>query len=273
MEAIITQTAAPLLREPLGPDETEMVDEALYGQTASILEEAGEYYKVKMSYRYEGYVHRSAVAEIDGNAREYLSGLHVVAIAPFLDVKAADEVSSPTIATVPRGAKLAIREVREDGWSKVLTISGRPGYVKSAATFQEIDDIKDSFPEDQARDLIALFAHAYLGAQYRWGGKTHAGIDCSGLCHISYLMAGVEIYRDASIQEGFAMRKIPFEEAGKADLIYYPGHVVMYLGDGSYIHSTAYAQNPGVVINSYLKGHEGYRADLDGTQIYCGTIF
>ena len=34
------------------------------------------------------------------------------------------------------------------------------------------------------------------------------------------------------------------------DLLYFPGHIAMYIGDGKYIHSTGKAGSGGVVINS-----------------------
>ena len=36
-------------------------------------------------------------------------------------------------------------------------------------------------------------ALAYLDCPYRWGGRTPAGVDCSGLCHTAYLLQGLPI--------------------------------------------------------------------------------
>ena len=35
------------------------------------------------------------------------------------------------------------------------------------------------------------------GTEYRWGGKSGRGIDCSGLVSSAYMQCGVLIYRDA----------------------------------------------------------------------------
>ena len=70
---------------------------------------------------------------------------------------------------------------------------------------------------------------SYLGAQYRWGGKTPLGIDCSGIVSMAYLLNGVTIYRAAAIKSGFALHEISLEAAKPGDLLFFPGHVAMYL--------------------------------------------
>lgn len=69
------------------------------------------------------------------------------------------------------------------------------------------------------------------------------------------------------------MRQISFEEKKPGDLIFYPGHVVMYLGGNKYIHSTGAATSGGVVINSFDPKDPRYREDLVGKHIAVGTIF
>ncbi|MFQ9395879.1 MAG: NlpC/P60 family protein [Lachnospiraceae bacterium] len=50
-------------------------------------------------------------------------------------------------------------------------------------------------------------AREFLGTQYRWGSKSSQGIDCSGLAFVSYLDNGLLIYRDASIEAGYPVKK------------------------------------------------------------------
>ena len=99
------------------------------------------------------------------------------------------------------------------------------------------------------------------------------GIDCSGLVSISYLLNGVVIWRDAQIQEGFTVRHIPRGAMGPGDLIFFPGHVAMYLGEGRYIHATARAGSDGVVINSLDPAAPDYREDLAQSLTAVGSIF
>ena len=70
--------------------------------------------------------------------------------------------------------------------------------------------------EDELAAALMQRRTIYLGAQYRWGGKTPLGIDCSGLVSMAYLLSGVIIYRDAAIKPGFALHEISFEQQSRA---------------------------------------------------------
>ena len=79
---------------------------------------------------------------------------------------------------------------------------------------------------------------------------------------MSYLDNGLLIYRDASIVEGYPIRKIPAEALKKGDLIFFPGHVAVYLGEGKYIHATGFTKTPYVTVNSLRREDPDCRQDL-----------
>ena len=128
-------------------------------------------------------------------------------------------------------------------------------------------------PEVELRRRIADGALGYLGVQYRWGGKTPLGLDCSGLTAMAYLLQGILIYRDARIEEGFPIHAIDRARMDVADLLYFPGHVALYLGEGRYIHSTGAAVSGGVVINSLEPEDPLYRDDLVKSLYAVGSVF
>lgn len=133
--------------------------------------------------------------------------------------------------------------------------------------------LADSPDEETLREQVAASAKSYLGVQYRWAGKSSQGLDCSGLVFMSYLENGVLIYRDAKIMPQYPVWEITREELKKGDLIFFPGHVAMYLGNGKYIHSTAFWQNPYVTINSLNPKDPDYREDLAQAITGCGSVF
>ena len=81
---------------------------------------------------------------------------------------------------------------------------------------------------------------------------------------------GILIYRDADIKEAYPVKRIPVEQLKKGDLLFFPGHVAMYLGEGKYIHATGYYQTPYVTINSLKKSDPDYRSDLAENITECG---
>lgn len=139
--------------------------------------------------------------------------------------------------------------------------------------------------EEAFRRNVTETAKLYLGAQYRWAGKTISGIDCSGLCSMAYMLNGVYIFRDARIEEGYPVRELVSAEEWKdhraealsrmkpGDLLYYKGHIAMYLGEERYIHATGRAGSDGVVINSLNPSAPDYRQDLDEGLLAVGSIF
>ena len=83
-----------------------------------------------------------------------------------------------------------------------------------------------------------------------------AGVDCSGLCFNAYRFNGINIWRDADITRSPNLKKIDYKRARLGDLMFFKGHIAMYLGGGIIIHSSASAGR--VVIenvenNDYLK--------------------
>jgi prepilin-type processing-associated H-X9-DG protein len=181
-------------------------------------------------------------------------------IAPFADIMSEPKYESNVLLTLPRGGRLAVSPCfsgQDDGWVLATLADGAEGFVRE----RSIRAISIwSGPENELRANVTADAMRYLGAQYRWGGKSHAGIDCSGLVSMAYMLNGLYIYRDARIVDGFPIKEIPAEHAGVGDLLFWDGHVALYLGDNRYIHSTG--RSSGVVINSLDPAAFDFREDL-----------
>ena len=127
--------------------------------------------------------------------------------------------------------------------------------------------------EEAFRAAVCEQAKKYMGTEYRWGGKSGRGIDCSGLVSSAYMQCGVLIYRDAKIIEGWPMHEVAFENKKPGDALFFPGHVALYLGEGRYIHSTGAAASGGVVINSLEPSDPLYREDLVKCLYAVGSVF
>ena len=279
MQAIINRSICPLYDEAAAcaanPGEACVTDEALLGMTVEITGEADELGRlpIKTFYGYPGRVQAQDL--VQGKAAESFMALpqKVVLHKNFVDVLAEPKVQGAYVMTgIPRGARLAICGEAADGWQPVQLPDGRKGYVCESAL-----DTPSQTPcaenHRALRKALTAAARLYAGTQYRWGGKTPMGIDCSGLCSMAYLLCGIVIWRDAHIKEGYPIHEIPLSEIRAGDLLYFPGHVAMYLGGGEYIHSTGRAGDNGVTINSLYPEAPNYRADLPGQITAVGSYF
>lgn len=280
MKAIVNSPICPLMTEPR--HDCELADEALFGMVLEVLEQTTPgYWKVRTHYRYEGYAPVNSLVIGDQSAQEWAAlPKRVVLHKNTCDVMAAPKVQSWPLVTLPMGAVVAVTEPPETdpetgeptGWQLVSLPDGAEGYVRSS-WLDTYYDRPIGLPEPELRQRLVDTARLFARAHYRWGGKTPLGVDCSGLVSMSYLLNGIIIYRDASIKEGFPVHAIELKDIKPADLLFFPGHVAMYIGEQRYIHSTGKAGSDGVVINSLDPAAPDYRADLPEKITGVGSYF
>ena len=245
-----------------------MSDEILYGMEAEFSSKRqGEYRYIQTEYGYEGYV-----KEADFIPKKEDGGIQMTVRQAYADVLKEPHVRGKRLISVPRGARINTLSETENGYRKVLLYDDSEGYMKESYLTQYHQE-PFSKDEDTIRRQVVKNALEYMDVQYRWGGKTPLGIDCSGLTFMAYYLCGIVIYRDAKIMPGFPVHPIAYEKMMSGDLIYYDGHVTMYLDSGRYIHATGHTGSDRVVINSLVEGDEGYREDLTHGIVSYGSIF
>jgi cell wall-associated NlpC family hydrolase len=81
--------------------------------------------------------------------------------------------------------------------------------------------------------LVAVYtALAQVGAPYQSLGMAPSGFDCSGLTWFAWHAAGVSLPRSSAAQRLGLRAAADFAHALPGDIIWYPGHVELYLGAG-----------------------------------------
>jgi len=238
-----------------------------------VLERGGALWRVRTHYRYEGWASPRHLRPGDGGAARWAAlPKRAVLHQHLCDALAEPRYQAPLLTSLPMGAVVAPEGAPAEGWQRVLLADGRRGYLR-AGWLGTCYDRPPDLPEAELRRKIADTALLYRGSQYRWGGKTPAGIDCSGLVSMAYLLCGVLIYRDAKIVDGFPVHAIRPADLEIADLLFFPGHVALYLGEGRYCHATGRAGDDGFTVNSLDPGAPDYRADLAESITAVGSIF
>ncbi len=101
-------------------------------------------------------------------------------------------------------------------------------------------------------NAIVDIAFRYVGTPYVWGGASPAGFDCSGFTWYVFQQAGISIPRSSSAQRN-AGTVVSASEARAGDLVWWPGHVGIYLGDGQHIA----ARNPSKPLQAGPISHVG----------------
>ncbi|MCI5650184.1 MAG: C40 family peptidase [Fusicatenibacter sp.] len=289
---IVCQASAFLYTE----DHKVVTDEVLMGWAVEILEkrctaDGRASLRVLTHYGYEGYLDGNTVrsASEEELCNRDLGGSLCVIRKAFADMMETPKVQGRILQTLGKGSFVTRVSEAEHGYCLVETADGARGYLMEVGLSRRLDDDgylyasdrKDYFlrqslrkwgSEKAFRDALVDCAKSYLGTQYRWGGKSSSGLDCSGLTFLCYQMNGILIYRDAKLRPDYPVQPIEPEQIKKGDLLYFPGHIAMYLGRGRYIHCTGNKESFGCVCNSLCPTAADYREDLAKNILNVGSI-
>ena len=95
-----------------------------------------------------------------------------------------------------------------------------------------------SSPGSLSGSNIASYACQFVGNPYVAGGTSLTnGADCSGFVQSVYKAFGVSVPRTSWAQGSYG-REVSYSDAQPGDVIYYGGHVGIYIGGGQIVHAS-----------------------------------
>jgi cell wall-associated NlpC family hydrolase len=211
----------PVFKEPRL--DAERVTEALAGEIVNVFErQHGWVWGQLERDGYVGYIPDSAVM---AGTRDMT---HVVtAFATFM--YAAPDIKSEAISTLSLNAQVAAADNRD----RFLRLQTGAYVVESHTALLGIF----------APDFVAV-AERLMGVPYLWGGRTSAGVDCSGLVQMGMIAAGLSCPRDTDMQRGALGRDIAITPAltglKRGDLLFWKGHVGIVTDGLHLLHANAH---------------------------------
>lgn len=238
----------------------ELASQAIMGTPVKVLEHCGNgMTRVQTPDNYIGYVTDSSLAFFPESEFDSwrTSGRYVVTSYQATLFEKPDGDESAVVSDLVLGVIL-----QSDGergkYVHLILPDGRSGYARKSDVAKFDKWAKQKFDVR----LIEKNARRMMGSPYLWGGMSTKMADCSGFVKTAYFSNGIILQRDAS-QQALTGKSVDWrnwkKEAEAGDLIFVGTksgrvtHVMMYLKDGKYIHSSGR-----VKINSMNPSDEDY---------------
>ena len=152
-----------------------------------------------------------------------------------LTAQARAAVAAAPVVTVAADAKL----ITERAAVSVVSAEENEEYqaeLTAEAEAAEAEAAAAAIPDSAAGSAVVSIGMRYLGVPYLWAGSTPAGFDCSGFTSYVYAQVGIDLPR-TSAEQRYAGTVVSWADAQPGDLIWSPGHIAIYAGDGMQIEA------------------------------------
>ncbi|WP_085473034.1 C40 family peptidase [Sphingobacterium psychroaquaticum] len=216
-------TVVPLRAE--ASHRSEMVSQVLFGEEFVILQEEADWAFVRLHDPvYEGWIQKGQYVSLEpmpGGTASLIESLVV-------DVEGATARTAERVVHLVPGTKIMINDYR----------------ATTTEWFEIEGKLRKPTIDDFDVELKRLVTH-YKDTPYLWGGRSDAGIDCSGLTLACYRHFGIDLPRDAYQQAELGEVVDFLSEIKAGDLAFFDNadgkitHVGMMLDAETILHASA----------------------------------
>ncbi len=226
-------SAIPMRKEPSDP--SEMVNQVLFGETFQVLEYTKKWALILLAHDgYEGWVDIKQVIPCSEDYFNSHNSQQATIASELIDL--VSHQTSAELFPVFLGSTLPFFNVEQ----QELKIDDD--------TYNYRGDVVSGIG---SREMLVEQAYKYINAPYLWGGRTPAGIDCSGLTQMVYRLCGHALPRDSKDQATLGETLSFIEESEPGDLAFFDNE------EGQIIHVGIILQD-----NFILHAHGQVRIDL-----------
>jgi len=218
----INSPVAPVHSEP--KFQSEMVTQAILGESCSVLKYHKDWRYVAQSDGYEGWIH--SFYGVDAENPYEATHTFFDLTGSSKDLKESRKIVYGSKCNLTNANKL----IFPDGWEGSTPNGFQPTWFTAS------------------RNSILREGRKLLGVPYLWGGKSSLGIDCSGLIQIIFQSVGIKLPRDAWQQaEHFKSHKISMNSIQPGDILFFGDnksitHTALSTGGFNFLHSQGWVK-------------------------------
>ncbi len=246
MNARLTRARHRAARRPLTPISklAQDVSSSNAGRRAAVVATAGG---LLMSTF--GTATAAQAAPVDNDAANKLTTVDLGALTD----QARQALEAAPVVTVAGDAKVSVDTLSLEKVEKAITPAPEPepepepkpepkaatSTRASSESSSSSASVSASVSSSSIGAQVASLAQRYVGTPYVVGGASPSGMDCSGLVTYVYGQFGVSLPRTSSgMRYADNVTVVPASQAQAGDLIWSPGHISIYIGNGQQVEAT-----------------------------------